>query len=68
MVGEICGTTASRGWASSFLRQRKHAYKSLIVTGMERSRHTAEYRPVFEHYFDQVRLQLPLKCAHIYEC
>ncbi|EIW65542.1 hypothetical protein TREMEDRAFT_66455 [Tremella mesenterica DSM 1558] len=54
MAYEICGTLPSSKWATCFIDRHKDQIKCMRVHGMEKSRHTAEYKPIFEEYFDIV--------------
>ncbi|EIW72019.1 hypothetical protein TREMEDRAFT_58164 [Tremella mesenterica DSM 1558] len=52
MAYEICGTLPSSKWATRFIDRHKDKIKCMRVHGMEKSRHAAEYKPIFEEYFD----------------
>lgn len=54
MATEIGSRRPGRSWAQRFIRKYKSEFKCITVSGMETARHVAEYRPVFEEYFDIV--------------
>ncbi|EIW70259.1 hypothetical protein TREMEDRAFT_29569, partial [Tremella mesenterica DSM 1558] len=57
MAYEICDTLPSSKWATRFIDRHKDKLRCMKVYGMEKSRHTAEYRPIFEEYFDILERQ-----------
>lgn len=46
MAKEIIGVLPSRNWATTFIKKHADKYKCIVVEGMERQRHAAEYGPV----------------------
>ena len=57
LAAEILGNDHPRPgkcWAQRFVKRYSQRCRCIIVSGMEKSRHTAEYAPVFEHFFDLV--------------
>lgn len=55
LAGEIAGRRPGHNWPSRFLKKYGADFKSVVIQGMEPFHHTAEYRPVFEDYFNLVR-------------
>ena len=56
MAQEIVGQIPGKKWAAGFVKRHGDKITVIRVEGMEKSRHTAEYRPVFEDYFDLVHV------------
>ena len=54
MAAVITGKMPSASWARRFVEKHRESLSCLISQGMESTRHTAEYRPTFDAYFDLV--------------
>ena len=63
LAAELFGTRPGKSWAQKFIK-RNPTYKCIVVKGMDKKRHNAEYRPIFESYFDLVcELQYCIMCT-----
>ena len=56
MAAEITGQIPSSSWSRRFINRHHDRVRCLIVQGMEATRHTAEYKPTFDAYFDLLSL------------
>ena len=54
LVQSLVGVLPSESWARRFIARHSGTIKTMVVGGMEAVRHSAEYRPVFEAWFDLV--------------
>jgi hypothetical protein len=54
LAEEIRGAPVGKNWTGQFIRRHKDELKSMYLRNIDNLRVTAEYRPMFELFFDTV--------------